>query len=172
MEPAKWLGSELKGKAWPDTVVAAYAQQSGISLLAAGAGGGSNGGGEGAMINSKEFQAKQEQFAAQHIKLYMCSLMHDCCAGGMALLMFYNIIFDHLMTVDCEITVCCMSLLNRANPELLTYMQYHINQVDPLKGETYQFAKQFGQHSIESTWEVISQPPVYKDGKFASISDH
>ena len=228
MEPAKRLGSEPEGKAWLDTVVAAYAQRSGISLLAAGAGGGSNGGGTGATINSEEFlkfQAEQEQFAAQHIELYMRYLKRDSRAGDMAydrekansaelqakldsiakehgdtyiegiqpvfdplkarrfdsswnwvrqdaLLMFYDIIFGRLTTVDREITARCISLLNRADPELLTYMQYHINQVDPSKGETYQLAKQFGQQLIENTREVIGQPPVYKDGKFAPISDH
>ena len=145
--------------------------QLGISLLAAAAGGGSNSGNAGVMIISEEFQAKKEQFAAQHIELYMCYLMCDCHAGDMALLMFYDIIFSHLTTVDHEITVHCMSLLNCADPELLTSMQHHINQVDPSKGKTYQLAKQFGQQSIESTWEIIGQPPMYKDGKFASISD-
>ena len=74
MEPAKCLGSEPKAKAWLDTVVATYAQRSGISLSAAGAGGASGGGGGGTTINSEEFlkfQAEQEQFAAQHIELYV-----------------------------------------------------------------------------------------------------
>jgi fatty acid synthase subunit beta len=39
-------------------------------LGAAGAGGG---GGGGAVINSEEFQANQEKFAAQHVELYMRS---------------------------------------------------------------------------------------------------
>ena len=87
MEPMKHLRSEPEGKAWLNTVVVAYAQHSGISLSATGAGGGSSSGGESAMINSKEFlkfQAKQEQSAAQHVKLYMCYLKCDSCAGDMA----------------------------------------------------------------------------------------
>ena len=74
MEPAKHLGLEPKAKAWLDTVVATYAQRSGILLSVAGAGGASGGGGGGATINSEEFlkfQAEQEQFAAQHIELYV-----------------------------------------------------------------------------------------------------
>lgn len=73
MEPAKHLGSEAEAKAWLDGVTAAYAQHSGISLVAPGAAGGGGGGGSGgAVINSEEFtkfQAEQERFAAQHIEL-------------------------------------------------------------------------------------------------------
>ena len=65
--------------------MATYTQCSGISLSAAGAGGASGGGGGGTTINSEEFlkfQAKQEQSAAQHIKLYMCYLKRESCAGN------------------------------------------------------------------------------------------
>ena len=78
--------------------------------------------------------------------------------------MFYDSIFGHPMTVDREITTRCIALLNHVDPELLTYMQYHINQVDPSKGNTYQLVKQFGQQLIDNTHKVIGQPPVYKDG--------
>ena len=81
-----------------------------------------------------------------------------------ALVMFYEFIFSCLPTVDREITARCIALLNHADPELLTYMQYHIDQVDPSKGNTYQLAKQFGQQLIDNTCKVIGQPPVYKDG--------
>ncbi|TFK75163.1 fatty acid synthase [Pluteus cervinus] len=83
-----------------------------------------------------------------------------------ALLMYYDIIHGRLTTVDREITARCIALLNRADPELLTYMQYHINQCDPSKGETYQLAKQFGQQLINNTREILGQPPVYKDVTF------
>jgi fatty acid synthase subunit alpha len=113
------------------------------------------------VINSKEFQADQEKFAAQHIELYMRSLGRDSRAGELAfdqekansialqakldpntrehgdayiesciqphfdvlkaphfdsswnwvrqdaLLMWYDIIFDRLTTVDREITARC-----------------------------------------------------------------
>ncbi|KAI0941408.1 hypothetical protein AcW1_003308 [Taiwanofungus camphoratus] len=62
-----------------------------------------------------------------------------------ALLMFYDIIFGRLTTVDREITARCIAIMNRADPELVTYMQYYINQCDPTHGETYKLAKQFGQ---------------------------
>jgi fatty acid synthase subunit alpha len=79
MEPAKRLGSEAEAKGWLDTVVTAYAQRSGISLLVGGAAGGGGGGGgsRGATINSEEFVKFREQFAAQHIELYMRYLKRD-----------------------------------------------------------------------------------------------
>jgi fatty acid synthase subunit alpha len=221
MEPAKRLSSEAEGKAWLDSVVALYAQRSGISLSSGGAGGAGGGGGGGATINSEEFlkfRAEQEQFAAQHIELYMRYLNKDSRAGDIAfdkekanstqlqarldaiakehgdayiegiqpafdplkarhfdsswnwvrqdaLLMYYDIIHGSLTTVDRELTARCIALLNRADPELLTYMQYNIDRCDPSKGETYALAKQFGQQLIDNTKEVIGQPPVYKDGK-------
>ena len=85
IDPAKQYGSELEAKAWLDTVVATYAQCSGISLSAAGAGGASGGGGGGATISSEEFlkfKAKQEQSAAQHIELYMCYLKRESHASN------------------------------------------------------------------------------------------
>jgi fatty acid synthase subunit alpha, fungi type len=78
--------------------------------------------------------------------------------------MYYNIIFGHLITADCEITTHCIALLNQADPNMLTYMQYHINQYDPSKGATYKLAKEFSQQLIDITQEVIRKPPVYKDG--------
>ena len=80
MESTKRLRSEVKAKAWLDTVVTVYAQRSGISLSAGGAAGGAGGGSQGATINSEEFlkfQADQEQFAAQHIELYMRYLKRE-----------------------------------------------------------------------------------------------
>jgi fatty acid synthase subunit alpha len=219
LEPPKRLASEAEAKAWLDSVVAVYAQRSGISLSAPGTGA-TGGGGGGATINSEEFlkfQADQEQFAAQHVELYMRYLGRDSRAGEIAfdkekatntalqakldsilrehgdsyidgiqprfdplkarhfdsswnwvrqdaLLMYYDIIFGRLTTVDREITARCIALLNRADPDMLKYMQYNIDQCDPSKGETYKLAKEFGQQLIDNTREVIGQPPVYKDG--------
>ena len=81
-----------------------------------------------------------------------------------ALLMFYDIIFGRLTTVDREITARCIQIMNRADPELLSYMQYYIDQCDANRGETYRLAKQFGQQLIDNCREVVSQPPLYKDG--------
>ena len=226
LEPPKRLASEAEAKTWLDGVVAIYAQRSGISLFAPGAGGAGSGAAGGATMNSEEFlkfQAEQEQFAAQHIELYMRYLKRDSRAGEVAfdkekanavelqarldsiakehgdayidgiqpifdplkarhfdsswnwvrqdaLLMFYDIIFGRLTTVDREITARCIALLNRADPETLIYMQYYIGQCDPKKGENYKLAKEFGQKLIDNTREVIGQPPVYKDGSWFSLS--
>ena len=81
-----------------------------------------------------------------------------------ALLMYYDIIFGRLTTVDQEITTRCIALLNRADPDMLQFMQYNINQCDASKGETYRLAKEFGQKLIDNTREVIGKPPMYKYG--------
>ena len=86
-----------------------------------------------------------------------------------ALLMYYDIIFGRLTTVDREITARCIALLNRADPDMLQFMQYNINQCDASKGETYRLAKEFGQKLIDNTREVIGKPPMYKDG---ALSQH
>ena len=83
-----------------------------------------------------------------------------------ALLMYYDIIFGKLTTVDREVTVQCIAILNRADPEVLTYMQYNIDHCDPTKGENYKLAKEFGQRLINNTREVVGRLPVYKDGMF------
>ncbi|KAJ6512975.1 fatty acid synthase [Mycena sanguinolenta] len=83
-----------------------------------------------------------------------------------ALLMYYDIIFGRLTTVDRDITARCIALMNRADPEVLAYMQYNIDHCDPSKGDNYKLAKQFGQQLIHNTREVLGQPPVYKDVTF------
>lgn len=220
LEPPKRLASEAEAKAWLDSVVQTYAQRSGISLAAPGAGGGATGGGGGATINSEEFlkfAADQDRFVQQHIELYNRYLKKDTRAGEIAydrekansaalqskldsiirehgdsyidgiqprfdplkarhfdsswnwvrqdaLLMYYDIIFGRLTTVDRDITARCIALLNRADPGMLQYMEYYINKLDPSKGDTYKLAKEFGQQLIDNTREVLGKPPVYKDG--------
>ncbi|PCH42040.1 fatty acid synthase [Wolfiporia cocos MD-104 SS10] len=83
-----------------------------------------------------------------------------------ALLMFYDIIFGRLTTIDREITARCIAIMNRADPELVTYMQYYIDQCDPNRSETYKLAKQFGQQLIDNCREVVNEPPLYKDVTF------
>lgn len=88
-----------------------------------------------------------------------------------ALLIFYDIIHGRLTTVDRELTARCIALLNRADPDMLQYMEYYIDNCDPNKGATYKLAKEFGLEFIKNTKEVLGQPPVYKDGTyFNSIS--
>ncbi|KZW02887.1 fatty acid synthase [Exidia glandulosa HHB12029] len=222
MEPAKRLGSEPEAKAWLDTVAAAYAKHAGVSLSSGAAAASGGAGGGGAVINSEEFlnfQAEQDQFANQHLELYMRYLKRDSRAGERAadearasalalqsrldsiakehgdayidgiqpiftplkvrhfdsswnwvrqdaLVMFYDIIFGKLTTVDRDITARCIAIMNRADPVLLAYMQYHIDKTDASRGETYALAKQFGQQLIDNCKEAMMTAPRYKDVTF------
>jgi fatty acid synthase subunit beta len=76
-----------------------------------------------------------------------------------ALLMWYDIIFGRLTTVDREITARCIALLNRADPDMLEYMQCNIDRCDPSKGETFKLAKEFGQQLINNTRERSLESP-------------
>ncbi|CCO34690.1 fatty acid synthase subunit alpha, fungi type [Rhizoctonia solani AG-1 IB] len=87
-----------------------------------------------------------------------------------ALLMWYDIIFGRLTTVDREITSRCIAIMNRADPTLLSYMQYYIDNCHPEKGETYALAKRFGQQLNDNCREVLGQPPLYRDGKLPIFS--
>ncbi|KIY43927.1 fatty acid synthase [Fistulina hepatica ATCC 64428] len=129
--------------------------------------------------NSGTLQAKLDSIMKEHGDTYIDGIMpvfdtlkarhFDSSWNWVrqdALMMFYDIIFGRLTTVDREITARCIRLLNRADPDLVTYMQYHIDQVDPTKGETYKLAKTFGQQLIDNTREAVGIPPVYKDVTF------
>jgi fatty acid synthase subunit alpha len=224
MEPPKRLGSEPEAKAWLDSVVAVYAQRSGISLSSGGAAAASGGGGGSAVINSEEFlkfQQDQNRFVGQQIELYMRYLGRDPRAGEIAydkekasalqlqarldaisrehgdtyidgiqpvfdplkarhfdsswnwvrqdvLMMFYDVIFGRLTTVDREITARAIQIMNRADPEFVKFMQYYINNCDPKRGELYELAKMFGEELIENCQQMVGQPPLYRDGKLSS----
>lgn len=80
-----------------------------------------------------------------------------------ALSMYYDIIFGRLKVVDREIVSQCIRIMNRSNPLLLDFMQYHIDNCPTERGETYQLAKELGQQLIENCKEVLDHAPVYKD---------
>lgn len=80
-----------------------------------------------------------------------------------ALSMYYDIIFGRLKAVDREIVSRCINIMNRSNPLLLDFMQFHIDHCPTERGETYALAKEFGQQLIENCRDVISEAPVYKD---------
>jgi len=46
----------------------------------------------------------------------------------------------------------------------ISYMQYHIDQCDESKGETYRLAKELGQQLLENCREALAENPLYKDG--------
>ena len=80
-------------------------------------------------------------------------------------MIFYDIISGRLATVDREISARCIAIMNSADPSLLAYMQYYIDNCDPDRGLTYKLAKEFGQRLIDNCREVVGQPPMYKDGE-------
>jgi 3-oxoacyl-ACP reductase-like protein len=104
--------------------------------------------------NSAELQAKLDGIAKEHGDTYIEGIqpVFDPLKARRfdswnwvrqdALVMYYDIIFSRLTTVDWETTAQCLSLLNRADPDLLTYMQYNIDQCDASKGNTYHLEKQ------------------------------
>lgn len=80
-----------------------------------------------------------------------------------ALSMYYDIIFGRLKAVDREIVSQCIRVMNRSNPLLLDFMQYHMDNCPTDRGETYQLAKELGVQLIENCREVLDSAPVYKD---------
>jgi fatty acid synthase subunit alpha len=80
-----------------------------------------------------------------------------------ALSMYYDIIFGRLKAVDREIVSRCIAIMNRSNPRLLDFMQYHIDHCPSERGETYELAKELGQQLIENCKDVLNENPVYKD---------
>lgn len=80
-----------------------------------------------------------------------------------ALNMYFDIIFGRLQTVDREIVSQCIRIMNKSNPKLLDFMQYHIDNCPTERGETYVLAKELGQQLIENIKEVLDVSPAYKD---------
>ena len=80
-----------------------------------------------------------------------------------ALSMYYDIIFGRLKAIDREIVSRCIAIMNRSNPRLLDFMQYHIDHCPRERGETYELAKELGQQLIENCKDVLKESPVYKD---------
>ncbi|KAF2236099.1 fatty acid synthase-like protein [Viridothelium virens] len=80
-----------------------------------------------------------------------------------ALSMYYDIIFGRLTAVDREIVSRCIYIMNRSNPLLLDFMQYHIDNCPTERGETYELAKQLGQQLIDNCKDVLDEAPVFKD---------
>src|SRR3954467_13529770 len=77
--------------------------------------------------------------------------------------MYFDIIFGRLQAIDREIVSQCIRIMNRSNPTLLEFTQYHIDNCPTERGETYQLAKELGQQLIENCREVLDAPPAYKD---------
>lgn len=80
-----------------------------------------------------------------------------------ALKMFWDVIFGRLDTIDREIVARCISLMNRANPTFIDFVQYHMDHVPTDRGATYKLVHQLGTELLENCKEALSVDPVYKD---------
>lgn len=83
-----------------------------------------------------------------------------------ALRMFWDVIFGRLSTVDREIVARCISLMNRANPTFIDFVQYHMDHVPTHRGATYKLVHELGLQLLENCKEVLNADPVYKDVTF------
>lgn len=126
--------------------------------------------------SSKALQAQLDLWQVEHGDVYASGIapsfdslkarIYDSSwnwARQDALSMYYDIIFGKLRVVDREIVSQCIRIMNRSNPLLLDFMQYHIDNCPTERGETYQLAKELGQQLIENCKEVLGHAPVYKD---------
>ncbi|CAK7244354.1 MAG: beta subunit of fatty acid synthetase [Sporothrix thermara] len=126
--------------------------------------------------SSKVLQSQLDLWAAEHGDFYAAGIepvfsslkarVYDSSwnwARQDALSMYYDIIFGRLQAVDREIVSQCIRIMNRSNPTLLEFMQYHIDNCPTERGETYKLAKELGAQLIENCKEVLNAAPVYKD---------
>ncbi|GJD00728.1 fatty acid synthase alpha subunit [Colletotrichum higginsianum] len=136
--------------------------------------------GDKAYINSQEtekvLQSQLDLWTAEHGDFYAAGIQpvfsslkarsYDSSwnwARQDALHMYYDIIFGRLKAVDREIVSQCIRIMNRSNPTLVEFMQYHIDNCPAERGETYKLAKELGEQLIENCKEVLNANPVYKD---------
>ncbi|KAK5556017.1 beta subunit of fatty acid synthetase [Exophiala xenobiotica] len=130
----------------------------------------------GSQENNKALQAQLDLWNTEHGEFYASGIepsfstlkarIYDSSwnwARQDALSMYYDIIFGRLKAVDREIVSQCIRIMNRSNPTLIEYMQYHIDNCPTQRGETYQLAKELGEQLIENCRDVLNEAPVYKD---------
>jgi fatty acid synthase subunit alpha len=138
IEPTKCLGSEAEGKAWLYAAAQVYAQRVGISLSSGGGSGSFTGSSSGgAIMNSgQRFKLGWTTSGTSTVTLmlevfspfsmWFKLVIFDSSWNWVrqdAMLMFYDILFGHLTTVDCKITACCVTIMDRADPYLTKFME-------------------------------------------------
>ncbi|RDA86798.1 hypothetical protein CP532_6366 [Ophiocordyceps camponoti-leonardi (nom. inval.)] len=130
----------------------------------------------GSQKSEKVLQAQLDLWAAEHGEFYASGIepvfsppkarTYDSSwnwARQDALSMYFDVIFGRLQAVDREIVSQCIRIMNRSNPKLLDFMQYHIDNCPTDRGETYKLAKELGVQLIENCRDVLNVSPVYKD---------
>lgn len=127
---------------------------------------------EASVILQKEldlWEAEHGEFYAQGIKPTFSSKKsrtYDSYwnwARQDVLSMYFDIIFGKLNSIDRETINQCIQIMNRSNPTLIKFMQYHIDNCPEYNGETYKLAKKLGQQLIDNCKQTIGVDPVYKD---------
>ncbi len=126
--------------------------------------------------SSKVLQAQLDLWVAEHGDEYASGIVpsfsplkarvYDSSwnwARQDALSMYFDIIFGRLQAVDRETVSQCIRIMNRANPTLVEFMQYHIDNCPTERGETYQLAKLLGAQLIDNCKDALDADPVYKD---------
>ncbi|KAL2754261.1 hypothetical protein ACRALDRAFT_1063161 [Sodiomyces alcalophilus JCM 7366] len=136
--------------------------------------------GDKAYINSQEtekvLQAQLDLWTVEHGDFYASGIQpvfsplkartYDSAwnwARQDALHMYFDVIFGRLKAVDREIVSRCIRIMNRSNPTLLDFMQYHMDNCPTERGETYKLAQELGLQLIENCKDVLDISPVYKD---------
>ena len=130
----------------------------------------------GSQESQKVLQAQLDLWNTEHGEIYASGIepsfnqskarVYDSAwnwARQDVLSMYYDIIFGRLKAVDREIVSRCIRIMNRSNPLLLDFMQYHMDVCPTERGETYQLAKELGEQLIENCRDVLEAAPVYKD---------
>ncbi|MCJ1425967.1 3-oxoacyl-[acyl-carrier-protein] synthase [Sticta canariensis] len=130
----------------------------------------------GSQDSQKVLQAQLDLWSTEHGDVYASGIepafsqlkarVYDSAwnwARQDVLSMYYDIIFGRLKAVDREIVSRCIRIMNRSNPLLLDFMQYHMDICPTERGETYQLAKELGLQLIENCKDVLGEAPVYKD---------
>ncbi|MCJ1306831.1 3-oxoacyl-[acyl-carrier-protein] synthase [Agyrium rufum] len=130
----------------------------------------------GSQETQKVLQAQLDLWNTEHGEIYATGIepsfsslkarIYDSAwnwARQDALSMYYDIIFGRLKAVDREIVSQCIRIMNRSNPTLLDFMQYHVDNCPTERGETYELAKQLGQQLLDNCKDVLGYAPVYKD---------
>jgi fatty acid synthase subunit alpha len=79
------------------------------------------------------------------------------------LTIYYDVIFDRLKVTDSNAISRCIAIMNRSNPKLLEFMQYHVDNCPRERGENYKLAKELGIQLIENCKRFLCHSPVYKD---------
>lgn len=129
--------------------------------------------------STKVLQAQLDLWTAEHGDFYASGIepsfsslkarIYDSSwnwARQDALTMYFDIIFGRLQVVDREIVSQCIRLMNKSNPTLLEFMQYHIDNCPTERGETYKLAKDLATQLIDNCRDALTVDPVYKDVDF------